>query len=64
MAEGRKYGIGKYGRGTYDLGDTLAEIWDPIPEFSSELWIPEVVIPPGGWVPLVSASAIWAPIDG
>ena len=64
MAEGRKYGIGKYGRGTYDLGDTLVEIWDPIPEFPSEMWVPEITAPPGNWVPLTNVSAIWTPVDG
>jgi len=37
----RKYGRGKYGRGTYDLDAGYSEIWVPIPP-QTDIWIPDV----------------------
>lgn len=61
---GRKYGLGKYGANTYDLGGDgtgLPPGWVPVtppPDF----WVP--IPPPGGaWTPAVlSSTEIWVPI--
>lgn len=59
---GRKYGLGKYGRGTYDLGGGIPP-WVPIPVVPGEIWVPEVVAPPSSWVPSNgTGSGIWAPV--
>jgi len=56
---GRKYGLGKYGRGTYDLGYEIPP-WVPIPIEPGEIWTPELELPPGNWAPSSSpGSEIW-----
>ena len=62
---GRKYGRGKYGAKTYDLG--VVHVLPP--------WLPETTVPPSEvWVPVppvspwceqppsISASEIWKPV--
>jgi len=59
---GRKYGLGKYGRGTYDLY-RYAPPWVPVPVAPGEVWVPEIEAPPGSWTPSSGAgSEIWTPI--
>ena len=59
---GRKYGLGKYGRGTYDLY-RYAPPWVPIPVDPGEIWVPEAGLPPGNWVPTSGpGSEVWAPV--
>jgi len=52
---GRKYGRGKYGASTYDLGFG-GEIW--LPETSppaSDVWVPEFVVP----IPPAPIADVW-----
>jgi hypothetical protein len=69
---GRKYGRGKYGAKTYDLGPNVCpiepwlpgtipeEIWTPIPLVPTEVWGPETALPPGLWEPTVFAPVeVW-----
>lgn len=62
---GRKYGLGKYGRGTYDLGGIVLPPWIPIAS-QPDVWtaIPEVWPPlPTPWHPTTPSyvSEIWEP---
>ena len=53
---GRKYGLGKYGKGTYDLGGEVIPPtvgWVPISEPPPEIWAPISANPPEIWVPVV-----------
>jgi hypothetical protein len=65
---GRKYGIGKYGAGTYDLGgvpDIPPEIWTPVPEAPpGEAWNPITEPPPAWECPpaMASGEEIWTPV--
>ena len=61
---GRKYGLGKYGANSYDLG-VAHELppWVPVPGLPGEIWIPTVDAPP--WCeqpPSMSGSEIWSPV--
>lgn len=59
---GRKYGLGKYGRGTYDLGgEIVIPPWIPI-NSQTDPWVP-IPLPSDGWSPVVfGATEIWVPI--
>jgi hypothetical protein len=54
---GRKYGLGKYGAKSYDLGPGR-EIWIPITE-PTEDWIP-VEIPPDIWADVDTGPRPWS----
>ena len=69
---GRKYGRGKYGAKTYDLGPNVCpiepwlpgtipeEIWTPIPLVPTEVWGSDVSIPAEIWTPAaVVPGGIW-----
>lgn len=62
---GRKYGLGKYGAGTYDLGGDEVGIppWVPV-DPPPDIWVPIVEQPPWCEVPphSVSNPEIWAPV--
>ena len=74
---GRKYGRGKYGADTYDLG-YVTEIWAPSPDTPSgtptepwipipaapvpvEIWASTVEVPPEIWIPIPPPSNTWMP---
>jgi hypothetical protein len=74
---GRKYGRGKYGANTYDLGPGT-DIWKPeYPDgIPSDIWVPETappvseiwqaaVAPPvlDIWSPVADVADIWVPVS-
>lgn len=64
IVDGRKYGLGKYGAGTYDLGviHTLPP-WIPVPGLPSEIWVPIADVPPWCEQPPASVPVeIWRPV--
>jgi hypothetical protein len=63
MAEGRKYGLLKYGRFSYDLWPTT---WLPVPPYDLiDIWTPVPDSPPfvEAWVPTsVALTEFWTPV--
>ena len=77
MMPPRPYGIGKYGRNTYDHW-RINENWLPIPiDPPVDIWVPIPVNPPGDiwapssavnpterWIPITEPAQPWVPING
>jgi hypothetical protein len=61
MMPSRPYGLGKYGRNTYDHW-RLNEAWIPIPiDPPVDIWVPVpdsavIPLPPDRWVPIVEPA--------
>jgi hypothetical protein len=68
MMPGRSYGLGKWGRNTYDHW-RIVDRWVPIPVNPPvEIWVPSPdtpVIPPPSdiWTPANPVTEIWTPVS-
>jgi hypothetical protein len=72
---GREYGIGKYGRNTYDHWRGSGDVWVPIPvsppvdvwapvEGAAGTWASAAMPVAEIWVPVPEATQPWTPVDG